>query len=42
MPKSVKAAKILLLNVPLEFKKTEVNAKINLSTPGQAQAWYPR
>jgi archaeal chaperonin len=39
MPKSVKDAKILLLNVPLEFKKTEVNAKINISTPGQAQAF---
>ncbi|MFA5348176.1 MAG: thermosome subunit alpha [Methanoregula sp.] len=39
MPKSVKDAKILLLNAPLEFKKTEVNAKINISTPGQAQAF---
>lgn len=39
MPKSVKAAKILLLNAALEYKKTEVNAKINLSTPGQAQAF---
>jgi len=39
MPKSVKDAKILLLNVALEFKKTEVNAKINISTPGQAQAF---
>ena len=39
MPKSVKDAKILLLNVPLEFRKTEVNAKINISTPGQAQAF---
>ena len=39
MPKSVKAAKILLLNAALEFKKTEVNAKINISTPGQAQAF---
>jgi len=33
MPKSVKNAKILLLNAALEFKKTEVNAKINISTP---------
>ena len=32
MPKSVKDAKILLLNAALEFKKTEVNAKINIST----------
>jgi thermosome len=39
MPGSVKDAKILLLNVALEFKKTEVNAKINISTPGQAQAF---
>jgi thermosome len=39
MPKSVKDAKILLLNAALEFKKTEVNAKINISTPGQVQAF---
>ena len=39
MPKSVKNANILLLNAALEFKKTEVNAKINISTPGQAQAF---
>ena len=39
MPKSVKDAKILLLNAALEFKKTEVNAKINISSPGQAQAF---
>jgi chaperonin GroEL (HSP60 family) len=39
MPKSVKSAKILLLNAALEFKKTEVNATINISTPGQAQAF---
>jgi len=39
MPKLVKNAKILLLNAALEFKKTEVNAKINISTPGQAQAF---
>jgi thermosome len=39
MPKSVKKAKILLLNAALEFKKTEVNAKINISSPGQAQAF---
>jgi thermosome len=39
MPRSVKNAKILLLNAALEFKKTEVNAKINISTPGQAQAF---
>jgi thermosome len=39
MPRSAKNAKILLLNAALEFKKTEVNAKINISTPGQAQAF---
>jgi thermosome len=39
MPKSVKNAQILLLNAALEFKKTEVSAKINISTPGQAQAF---
>ena len=39
MPKLVKDAKILLLNVALEFKKTDVNAKINISSPGQAQAF---
>ncbi|MFA5416077.1 MAG: thermosome subunit alpha [Methanoregula sp.] len=39
MPKSVKSAKILLLNAALEFKKTEVNATIQISSPGQAQAF---
>jgi archaeal chaperonin len=39
MPTSVKNAHILLLNAALEFKKTEVNAKINISSPGQAQAF---
>jgi thermosome len=39
MPKSVKNAKILLLNVALEFKKTDVNATIKISSPGQAQAF---
>lgn len=39
MPKSVKDAKILLLNAALEFKKTDVKAKINISAPGQAQAF---
>jgi len=39
MPKSVKNAKILILNAALEFKKTEVNAKINISTPGHAAAF---
>ena len=39
MPKSMKDAKILLLNAALEFKKTDVNATIKISTPGQAQAF---
>ncbi|WML67418.1 MAG: Thermosome subunit 1 [Methanoregula sp. SKADARSKE-2] len=39
MPASVKNAKILLLNAPLEFKKTEVSAKINITSPEQAQAF---
>ncbi len=39
MPKSVKNPKILLLNTAIEFRKTEVNAKINISSVGQAQAF---
>jgi thermosome len=39
MPKEVKKAKILLLNAAIEFKKTEVNAKINISRPDQVQAF---
>ena len=39
MPKSVKNPRILLLNTALEFRKTEVNAKINISSVGQAQAF---
>jgi thermosome len=39
MPKEVKNAKILLLNAALEFRKTEVNAKINISRPDQVQAF---
>lgn len=39
MPKLVKNAKILLLNASVEYRKTEVNAKINLSTPEQVQAF---
>jgi thermosome len=39
MPKEVKNAKILLLNAALEYKKTEVTAKINISRPGQVQAF---
>lgn len=39
MPKKVEGAKILLLNAALEFKKTEVNATIKISSLGQAQAF---
>jgi thermosome len=39
MPKVVKNAKVLLLNAALEYKKTEVNAKINISRPDQVQAF---
>ena len=39
MPRVVRNAKVLLLNAALEYKKTEVNAKINISLPGQVQAF---
>ena len=39
MPKEVKSAKILLLNAALEYKKTEVEAKINITRPDQVQAF---
>ena len=39
MPKIVKNAKILLLNAALEYKKTEVSAKINITRPDQVQAF---
>jgi thermosome len=39
MPKVVRNAKVLLLNAALEYKKTEVNAKINISRPEQVQAF---
>jgi archaeal chaperonin len=39
MPKMVKDAKVLLLNAALEYKKTEVNAKINITRPDQVQAF---
>ena len=39
MPKEVKNAKVLLLNAALEYKKTEVSAKINISRPEQVQAF---
>ena len=39
MPKMVKNAKVLILNAALEYKKTEVNAKINITRPDQVQAF---
>jgi len=39
MPRMVKDAKILILNAALEYKKTEVNAKINITRPDQVQAF---
>ena len=37
MPKLVQNAKILLLNAPVEFKKTEVDAEISITSPEQLQ-----
>jgi thermosome len=37
MPKVVKDAKILLLNAAVEFKKTEVDAEISITSPDQLQ-----
>ncbi|MGC9307503.1 MAG: thermosome subunit beta [Thermoplasmatota archaeon] len=37
MPMAVKKAKILLLRVPLEIKKTEFNAQIRISDPAQLE-----
>ncbi len=39
MPKSVKNAKILLLDAALEIEKTEVEAKIEITSPEQMQAF---
>jgi len=39
MPKQVKNAKIALLNVSLEIKKTEIDAKIQIRDPTQLQAF---
>ncbi|HNX17233.1 MAG TPA: thermosome subunit alpha [Methanoregula sp.] len=39
MPKKVTNAKILLLNAAVEFKKTEVDAEINITHPDQLQAF---
>jgi thermosome len=37
MPKKIKNAKIILLNAALEVKKTEVDAKIQITSPAQLQ-----
>ena len=37
MPKTVTGAKILLLNAPVEYKKTEVDAEISITAPAQLQ-----
>jgi len=39
MPKSIKDARIALLDVPLEIKDTEIDAKISITDPGQMQAF---
>ncbi|MBN1234555.1 MAG: TCP-1/cpn60 chaperonin family protein [Methanotrichaceae archaeon] len=39
MPKSVKAARIALLNAAVEIEKTEVDAKIQITSPDQLQAF---
>ncbi len=42
MPRIVKDAKVLLLNAALEFRKTEVNAKITITGTQQAQAFLDK
>ncbi|HUR69948.1 MAG TPA: thermosome subunit beta [Candidatus Thermoplasmatota archaeon] len=39
MPKQVKDAKVALLDVALEIKKTEIDAKIKITTPGSFQSF---
>jgi len=39
MPKTVKDAKIALLNCPLEIEKTEIDAKIQIERPDQIRAF---
>jgi len=39
MPKKVVGAKIALLNAPIEIEKTEVDAKIEITSPDQLQAF---
>ncbi len=37
MPKTVKNAKIALIDTPLEIEKTEIDAKIEITSPDQLQ-----
>ena len=39
MPKTVKNAKIALLDTPLEIEKTEIDAKIEITSPDQLQTF---
>ena len=39
MPAKITAAKIMLLNAAVEFKKTEVDAEISITSPEQLQAF---
>jgi thermosome len=39
MPKTVKSAKIALLDCPLEIEKTEIDAKIEITSPDQLQSF---
>lgn len=39
MPKTVKNAKIALLDTPLEIKKTEIDARIEITSPDQLQSF---
>jgi thermosome len=39
MPKAVKNAKIALLDCPLEIEKTEIDAKIEITSPDQLQSF---
>ncbi|RLE55688.1 MAG: thermosome subunit, partial [Candidatus Methanomethylicota archaeon] len=42
MPKRVEKAKIALLNCPIEVEKTEISAKIHITSPEQMRAFLER
>jgi len=42
MPKFIKNARIALLDLPLELKNTEIDAKISLTSPEQLQAFIDK